>query len=80
MQEYEQLKREMEAKKLAAKNNLLGSSPTAPTPEVAPAKTKVQSRNVKNVENDFYITIYLQTRTDIIHERIGFDPKPKPSQ
>lgn len=60
IQEYEQLKREMEAKKLAAKNNLLGSSPTAPTPDAVPLKTK--------------------TRTDIIHERIGYDPKPKPSQ
>lgn len=58
IQEYEQIKREMDAKKLAAKNNLLGASPSGPGHEVGPTA---------------------KTNTEIIHERIGYDPKPKVS-
>jgi anaphase-promoting complex subunit 12 len=57
IQEYEQLKREMDAKRQAAKNNLLGASPSDTAKDTFVAKTS----------------------TEIIHERIGYDPKPKVS-
>lgn len=59
--EYEQIKREAEAKKAMAKNNLLGSSPiqgSTQQPEpIAPALNKPD--------------------TATVHQRIGFDPTPK---
>ena len=60
--EYEQIKREAEAKKAMSKNNLLGSSPIQGStqqsePIIAPALIKPD--------------------TATVHQRIGFDPTPK---
>lgn len=59
--EYEQLKREAEAKRAMAKPNLLGSSPlkdeAGTSSQVAPPQTK--------------------TDIATLHQRIGFDPMPK---
>ena len=59
--EYEQIKREAEAKKSMAKNNLLGSSPIQSSVNhqepIAPAMSKLD--------------------TATVHHRIGFDPTPK---
>ena len=60
--EYEQLKREAEAKRAMTKHNLLGSSPlNTNTPhasdQIAPAHVK--------------------TDIGTLHQRIGYDPTPK---
>ena len=60
--EYEQLKREAEAKRAMAKPHLLGSSPLkdeagTSSSQVAPPQTK--------------------TDIATLHQRIGFDPMPK---
>ena len=63
--EYEQLKRETEAKRAMLKPNLLGSSPikdeagpgSSHQDQVAPALTKIDVATV--------------------HQRIGYDPTPK---
>ena len=60
--EYEQLKREAEAKRAMTKPNLLGSSPLkdeagTSSQQVAPPQTK--------------------TDIATLHQRIGFDPMPK---
>jgi len=59
--EYEQLKREAEAKRATSKHNLLGSSPlkeeASNNEPIAPAHTKADIATM--------------------HQRIGFDPTPK---
>ena len=59
--EYEQIKRETEAKKAMTKNNLLGSSP-------------IQS---SSQQLEAIAPSILKPDTATVHQRIGFDPTPK---
>ena len=61
--EYEQIKREAEAKKAMAKNNLLGSSPIQSSAHAQQSEPVAPALNKPD--------------TATVHQRIGFDPTPK---
>ena len=69
---YNQLKAEMDAKRATAKHNLLGSSPIV---EVGISPTCFY--DLEALFEMQVAPVYVKPDTAAIHERIGFDPKPK---
>ena len=71
---YNQLKAEMDAKRATAKHNLLGSSPIV---EVGSVQRASMISNLELLFEMQVAPVYVKPDTAAIHERIGFDPKPK---
>ena len=64
----------MDAKRATAKHNLLGSSPIV---EVGSVQRAPIIFNLELLFEMQVAPVYVKPDTAAIHERIGFDPKPK---